>query len=183
MNHVQKWVKDHTIVLESLIKQPITNTDFTDDRLADGLRYLSETDSWQVLEEKLFKHTVRVYDLELSQIRLDATTATVNHNSEDSDFSGVGRTKEGTYDTQFKIMMASLDPLGLPCAVDVVAGNCSDDPLYLPTYQRLQNFLSKSGLLYITDCKGAALLTRATMAENDDYYLTPLPMIGNNPKD
>lgn len=182
MNRVQKWVEGHRTVLEFLIKHPISSTDFTDDRLADGLRYLSQTDSWQILEEKLFKHTVRVYDLELEQIRLDATTATVNHDSERSTLFKVGRTKKGTYDTQFKIMMASLDPLGLPCAVDVVAGNCSDDPLYLPTYQRLRNALSKSGLLYITDCKGAALLTRATMAENDDYYLTPLPMIGNNPQ-
>ena len=29
-------------------------------------------------------------------------------------------------------MLASLEPLGLPLAADVVAGNCADDPLYVP---------------------------------------------------
>ena len=35
---------------------------------------------------------------------------------------------------QFKVMLASLDPLGLPLAGQLVPGNRSDDLLYIPAY-------------------------------------------------
>jgi transposase len=182
MNHVRDWVKHRHDVLECLIGQPISETDFTDDRLADALRYLSQLASWNIFEGELSRRTIRVYDLNPERVRLDATTASVYHDSDDSDLFKVGRTKGGNYDTQFKIMMATLDPLGLTIALDVVAGNLSDDPLYLPLYHRIRETLGQSELLYIGDCKMAALYTRATIAFHNDKYLTPLPQTGNNPE-
>ena len=182
MNHVRDWVRKRHDILECLIGQSISETDFTDDRLADALRYLSQLASWNTFEGELSRRTIRVYDLNPERVRLDATTASVNHNSNNSNLFKEGRTKSGNYDTQFKTMMATLDPLGLTIAVDVVAGNLSDDPLYLPIYHRIRETLSQSELLYIGDCKMAALKTRATIASNNDKYLTPLPQTGKNPE-
>ncbi|MGB0386843.1 MAG: IS1634 family transposase, partial [Ardenticatenaceae bacterium] len=182
MNHVRDWVKKRRDVLECLIGQSISETDFTDDRLADGLRYLSQLASWNSFEKELSQRTIRVYDLTSSQVRLDATTASTHHDPNNSNLFKVGRGKDGTYNPQFKIMLATLDPLGMPIGLDVVAGNLSDDPLYLPLYDRIREILGLPGLLYIGDCKMAALETRATIANNNDRYLTPLPQTGHNPE-
>ena len=182
MNHVQEWVNARRELLELLIEKPISESDFTDDRLADLLRHLSQLASWNSLERRLNEHIIRVYNLDVERIRLDATSATVGHEPSKSNLFNVGRTKAGDYDTQFKMMLATLDPLGLPIAVDVVPGNSADDPLYLPIYQRIRQTVGHSGLLYIGDCKMAALQTRAEIANNDDYYLTPLPQTGDNPQ-
>lgn len=182
MNRVREWVAHRQALLCSLIEQPISDTDFTDDRLADGLRYLSQLASWNTFEQELSQRTIRVYDLSASQVRLDATTATTYHDPDNSVLFKVGRTKSGTYNTQFKIMLGTLDPLGMPIGLDVVAGNLSDDPLYLPIYHRIRQTLDQPGLLYIGDCKMAALYTRATIAHNSDHYLIPLPQTGNNPE-
>ena len=49
--------------------------------------------------------------------------------------------KNGSYETQFKMMLASLDPFGLPLVVDVEPGNRADDPLYIPSYQRVKTII------------------------------------------
>ncbi|MGB0384177.1 MAG: IS1634 family transposase [Ardenticatenaceae bacterium] len=188
MNHVRDWVADRRDVLECLIEQPISETDFTDDRLADGLRYLSQLGCWNSFERELSRRTIRVYDLKPERVRLDATTASTYHDTNNSTLFKVGRTKSGNYNTQFKIMLGTLDPLGMPIGVDVAArkrdaaGNFSDDPLYLPVYWRIRETVGQSGLLYIGDCKMAALETLATIADNNDHYLTPLPQTGHNPE-
>jgi transposase len=78
-------------------------------------------------------------------------------------------------------MLGVLDPLGMPLAADVVPGDVSDDPLYVPIYQRIRQTLAKAGLLYIGDSKMSVLETRAVMAMGGDYYLTPLAMVGHMP--
>jgi transposase len=46
--------------------------------------------------------------------------------------------------------------------------------LYVPEIQRVQQVLRRQGLLYIGDCKMAALATRAYIASSGDFYLCPL---------
>lgn len=58
---------------------------------------------------------------------MDATTETVNHDPDKHTLFKVGKAKNGQYETQYKLMLASLDPLGLTLAVDVVSGNRADD--------------------------------------------------------
>ena len=71
-------------------------------------------------------------------------------------------------------MLASLDPLGLTLAVDVVPGDRVDDPLYLPCYHRVKQVLSENGVLVVGDnSKMSALPTRAAMVAGEDFYLTP----------
>jgi transposase len=79
---------------------------------------------------------------------------------------------------QIKVMMATLDPLGLPLAVDVVSGEQADDPLYVPTIDRVLSCLGRKDLLLVGDCKMSALATRAHLVAQEQYYLTPLALVG-----
>jgi hypothetical protein len=48
--------------------------DFSDDRLAAIVRYLSQDESWQGDEQAQGKQLIRVYELSTDIVRLDATT-------------------------------------------------------------------------------------------------------------
>lgn len=187
MDCVQEWVKDRLSLLQRLSGQPITSLDFTDDRLALCLGNLSANTIWYPIEKELGKHLIRVYNLKkkglLPQIaRLDATTGIVNHDPNNSILFKVGKAKNDLYATLFKMMIASLDPLGIPIAVDVVPGNRADDPLYIPIYRRLKNVIPSQGLLVVGDSKMSALNTRAYIVHNQDYYLTPLAHQKDEPR-
>ena len=174
MEPVQQWVGRHLYTLRKLSGQEVRELDFTDDRLALCLSELSVRQIWQGIEERLGVRLVRVYALKPELIRLDATANTVHHEQADGTLFKLGKAKNGLHETQFKTMMASLDPMGLPLAVDIVAGNRADDPLYIPSYQRVKKILAQDGLLVVGDSKMSALLTRGTIAAGGDYYLTPL---------
>jgi transposase len=73
-----------------------------------------------------------------------------------------------------KIAAGVLDPLGLPLVTVVVPGNTSDDPLYIPVIQAVQQSLGSGGRTHVGDCKMAALATRAFVAAGNDFYLCPL---------
>ena len=175
MDRVQEWVAKRLRTWQELTGQPLTELDFTDDRLALCLHMLSQTDYWHEIEALLGRLMLRVYRLgEEPTVRLDATTGTVNHDPDNHTLFKVGKAKNGQYETQYKMMLASLDPLGLALAVDVVSGNCADDPLYLPCYRRVKQVLPESGVLVVGDSKMSALNIRATIVAEDDFYLTPL---------
>jgi transposase len=72
------------------------------------------------------------------------------------------------------VMMSVLDPLGLPVATQVVSGERADDLLYIPAIEQVSASLHEHGLLYVGDCKMAALETRAFVQAQQDYYLCPL---------
>ncbi|MCP4993742.1 MAG: DUF4277 domain-containing protein [Gammaproteobacteria bacterium] len=179
---VQAWVVKHHYTLEQLTGQRIQANDFTDDRLGDVLRYLSQDELWWRIDQALSQRSMRVYQLDRTgPVRLDATVGGVQHNEHKHSLFKSGRNKQGLVEVQFKLMLGVLDPLGMPLAADVVPGDVSDDPLYVPIYQRIRQTLAKAGLLYIGDSKMSALETRAVMAMGGDYYLTPLAMVGHMP--
>jgi len=182
MDRVQNWVAKRLHALQELTGQPLTELDFTDDRLALCLCMLSQTEHWHEIEALLGRHLLRVYRLrEEPTVRLDATTGTVNHNPDSHTLFQVGKAKNGQYETQYKMMLASLDPLGLPLAVDIVSGDRADDPLYLPCYRRVKHVLPESGVLVVGDSKMSALHTRATIVAEDDFYLIPLAHLKDEP--
>jgi transposase len=182
MDRVRECVTKRLHVLQELTGQTLTELDFTDDRLAICLRKLSQIDAWQKIEAQLGTHVLRVYRLgEEPTVRLDATTGTVNHDPDRHTLFQVGKAKNGQYETQYKLMLASLDPMGLPLAVDVVSGERADDPLYLPCYRRVKQVLSESGVLVVGDSKMSALHTRASIAAGGDFYLTPLAHLKDEP--
>ena len=183
METVQGWVAKHLDILKILTGQKVRELDFTDDRLALCLRMLSFTEHWQKIEFFLGQHSLRVYRLEdILQVRLDASTGSFYADPANHTLFKLGKAKNGQYETQYKMMLASLDPLGLPLAVDVVPGNYADDPLYLPIYQRTKEMLQENGILAIGDTKTSALKTRATIASKGDFYLTPLAHCKDEPQ-
>jgi len=60
-------------MLEQVCGIEISDTDFTDDRLAIVLRQLSQ----EPTSIDLSRDTMRIYDLPVQQVRLDATTMSV----------------------------------------------------------------------------------------------------------
>jgi len=174
MEPVQKWAEQHIVTLRRLSGQKVTALDFSDDRLALCLKELSKPAVWQAVEASLGAKLIRVYRLPPTVVRLDATVGTVGHNPEQHTLFKVGKAKNGSYETQYKMMLASLDPLGLPVAVDVEPGNRADDPLYLPSYRRVKQIIKEKGVLIVGDSKMSAIGIRAEMADGKDYYLTPL---------
>jgi len=78
----------------------------------------------------LCARTIRVYGLEAKRLRIDATVGSVSHDPEQHTLFQVGKAKNGLYETQFKLSLASLDPLGLPIVCDMEAGNRARLQLY-----------------------------------------------------
>jgi transposase len=182
MEPVQMWVQEHLTTLRRLTGQAVEGLDFTDDRLALCLEYIYDKATWQAIEADLGTRLIRIYDLDTSVLRLDATVGTVQHEpGQQHKLFKVGKAKNGLYETQFKMMLASLDPLGLTLVVDVLPGNQADDPLYVPSYERAKTILKRTGVLVVGDSKMSALATRATIVAGQDHYLTPLADLKDEP--
>ena len=79
---------------------------------------------------------------------------------------------------QIKVMMGSLDPLGMPLATEVLSGERADDGVYLPIIERMRKGLNKTGLLFVGAWKMSALETRAYLARPQDWSWSPLPLTG-----
>jgi transposase len=173
LNQVQPWVAEHQTTLSRCLGCEVQARDCTDDRLATGLDYLSVDENWGSFETDLNRTVIRVYDLRSQQVRIDTTTASA-FVTPDGMFQ-LGYSKDHRPDLpQLKIPLSVLDPLGLPLTTTVMAGNCADDPLYLPEIWKVRQSIGRSRLTYIGDCKISALATRAQIVAQNDYYLCPL---------
>ena len=71
---VREWVNQRSYTLETVCDLELRETDFTDDRLGILLRRLSHDSSWSEIETNLNRNSIRVYQLEVNQVRIDATT-------------------------------------------------------------------------------------------------------------
>jgi len=175
MNHVQEWASQRLETLRGCGMPVLSVLDLTDDRLADVLRLLSHDESWQAFEQELMGQLLRVYDRSASCVRIDTTTVSSYAEVTEQGLLQLGHSKDHRPDLpQLKLALASLDPLGMPLATEVLSGEKADDPLYLPLIARARSGLGRQGLLYVGDCKMAALSTRATLAAQGDFYLCPL---------
>lgn len=175
LNQVQPWVEQRLATLTACSGQALRPLAWSDDRLALVLDELSKTSRWQALEAGLNQRTVRVYRLRPRQVRVDSTTTSGYWTVTENGLFQFGHSKDRRPDLpQLKVMLSTLDPLGLPVATQVVAGNSADDPLYLPAIAQVRQSLGEKGLLYVGDCKMGASQTRATIAADGDYYLCPL---------
>ncbi len=176
MNQVQPWVAHRRHTLHRCTQQDVQDRSWSDDRLAIVLDALAQTEAWQQFETALTQRLIRVYQLKPQRVRLDSTTASGYWTVTEEGLFQFGYSKDHRPDLpQLKVMLSALDPLGLPIATQVVAGEAADDPLYLPAVQQVSQSLGEHGLLYVGDCKMAALATRAYLQAQADYYLCPLP--------
>jgi transposase len=175
LNHVEPWAEKRLHMLRGCTGQPLHPLDGSDDRLALVLQALSDDARWSPFESALTQQLVRVYALRPERVRLDSTTASGSWTVTPEGIFQFGHSKDHRPDLpQVKVMMATLDPLGLPLATAVVPGHHADDPLYIPAVRQVQASLGQHGLLYVGDCKRAALETRAFLHAGQDFYLCPL---------
>ena len=178
MVEVEAWADKHIQTLSALTQQTLNVKDFTDDRLADVLVWFSKDKVWEEIENHLCQRLVSVYDLQNEPIRLDSTTASVYHDTENNTLFAYGYSKDHRPDLpQFKVMLSSLDPMGLPIATLALSGSEADDGLYIPAIIRSRHALGLGGRLYIGDSKMSAIDTRAFIHSGGDYYLTPLSIL------
>ena len=175
LNHVEPWAEQRLQTLRGCTGQRIHPLDVSDDRLAGILEALSDDERWCTFEGALTQQLLRVYDLQPQRVRLDSPTASGYWGVTEDGLFQLGHSKDHRPDLpQVKVMLAALDPLGMPVATDVVPGQCADDPLYVPAITRVRTSVARRGLLYVGDCKMGALETRAFLQAGGDYYLCPL---------
>jgi len=175
LNQVQSWAEQRLHTLRICTGQPVRALEWSDDRLGLVLDALSDDGRWQAFERDLNRRTVRVYNLKASRVRVDSTTANGYWAVTEDGLFQFGHSKDHRPDLpQVKVMVSTLDPLGMPLATQVVSGECADDPLYIPAIEQVSESLGEHGLLYVGDCKMAAIGTRAFIQSRNDYYLCPL---------
>ena len=175
LNQVEQWVEKRVHTLGISIGQPVRGLEWSDDRLGIVLDELADAERWKAFETDLNRRTFRVYDLKPRRVRVDSTTTSGYWTVTEDGLFQFGHSKDHRPDLpQLKVMMSALDPLGMPVATQVVSGERADDKLYIPAIQQVSASLDEHGLLYVGDCKMAALVTRAFIQNSQDYYLCPL---------
>lgn len=184
---VEAWVKTHRQILELTTGWSIGEKDTSDDRLARVVEELGKQSlARQEIEIKLGKQIIRAYELPTKIARTDTTSFSVNHENQsdrEENLLRYGYSKDKRPDLlQYRQLLATLDPMGMPLVSATLEGNGADDPLYFPTWQKIQRVIGHKNFLFIADCKAGSIATRANIAGTLGFYCVPLPMNGQNPQ-
>jgi transposase len=175
LNQVEEWVEKREHTLEISTGQGCRAMEWSDDRLGIILDRLADAEKWNAFESDINRRTIRVYNLKPSRVRVDSTTVSGYWTVTEGGLFQYGHSKDHRPDLpQLKVMLSALDPMGMPVATQVVSGECADDKLYIPAIQQVSDSMDEHGLLYVGDCKMAALGTRGFIQNMQDYYLCPL---------
>jgi transposase len=174
VSHVETWVSNHIRSLRWALDYPeLLPSHFQDDRLDRLLEYFGDSSKWESAQGELNEHLLRIYELSPEVARLDSVNVTSYRQAEGL-FQHGARKKHQADLPQLKVMMANLDPLGMPLSCQVVAGHRADDQLYLPVLQQAQQSLPQQGMLYVGDSKLGNRANFAFIARSQNYYLCPL---------
>jgi len=175
---VEAYITGMQNTLSHLSGQSIEPLDCSDDRWGHLLQHLSKPKSWHAIEQDLNARSLEVYALPQDVIRCDATTVSGHHAVTEEGLLQFGHSKDDPTRPQIKVMMGSLDPLGMPLATDGLSGERADDGFYMALIERIEAGLPTAGLLFVGDCKMSALATRAHLVGRQHFYLSPLPLTG-----
>jgi len=172
---VRDWATARAHTLNTLLDITLRDTDCSDDRLANLLTMLGDPATQATLDAALIQQWVRVYRLPTETIRLDSTSVSVYHDPQEPDsLLQFGHSKDHRPELrQFKAMLATLDPLGLPLLCQMVGGERADDRLYVPAYDAAVAALGTAAVLVVGDSKMAALTTRGHLVAHGSRYLCP----------
>jgi transposase len=185
LSPLQAWASKRLVSLSQALGKAVREGDFTDDRLAILLSHIGDEaeQPGEQIERELGQHLVRAYALPTETARIDTTTVSVHHQpADDNGLMQFGHSKDQRPDLrQFKQVLGTLDPLGLPLATATVSGEQADDPQYLPTWRRMVAVIGHADFLIVGDCKLASLANRAQIQAGGGWYLAPLPATGHTP--
>ncbi|MBA3789601.1 IS1634 family transposase [Patescibacteria group bacterium] len=182
----EAWVKSHRQSLELTTGWLIREKDVTDDRLARVVEeFGKQEEACRQIEVKLGQHLIRAYELPTEVARADTTSFSVQHQQGEADQQSLlrhGYSKDKRPDLlQYRQLLATLDPAGIPLVSATLPGNGADDPLYWPTWQRMTQVIGHKHFVFLADCKAAAISTRAQIASKGGVYCFPVPMSGQHP--
>ncbi len=186
---VEPWVEKHRQTLEMATGWNIRVKDATDDRLADLLSIIgsSEESRRDRIALKLGQYTIRAYDLPTDKARSDTTSFSVYHQprteTEVPNLLNFGYSKDHRPDlVQYRQMLATLDPMGMPLLGATLSGNGTDEPDYLPTWKQLVEIIGHKDFLFLADSKGSTWNNRAKIHQEGGIYFFPLAMHQPRPK-
>ena len=187
LSAVEPWVEAHRQILELSTGWSIEEKDATDDRLGRVVEELGkQSEARQEIEVKLGRHLIRAYELPTQVARADTSSFSVNHQQGETPEENLlryGYSKDFRPDLlQYRQLLATLDPMGMPLVSATLEGNGADDPLYFPTGQQMAKVIGHKKFVFIADCKGSAIATRAQIAANGGIYCVPVPMSGQHPQ-
>lgn len=184
---VESWVTQHRQTLALATGWTIDAKDATDDRLASVIEVIGASSASRVqIEQQLGQTMITAYELPTEVARCDTSSFSVYHQideaNEATSLLRLGHSKDHRPDLrQYRQLLGTLDPAGVPLVSETLAGNGADDPEYVPTWHRLATVIGHKNFLYIADCKAAAHQTRVQLAQAGGRYCFPLPNTGHTP--
>lgn len=189
---VETWSEQRLPLLQSISGcKELSSKDFSDDKLAKLLDYLSEDEVWRKIENLLNQTGISVYRLEaqgeLPTFRLDSAPMQSHGKVSEGGLLQYGYSKHHNGNLgQFKVQLCTLDNeinhFAYPLSHITVSGEQADDVLYLPLLEQVRGQLLlqkgyEKGNLYVGDGKMGSKEIRCTISKNGDYYLVPLSKI------
>jgi len=112
------------------------------------------------IEVKLGRHLIRAYELPTEVARADTSSFTdlrseksVNHEQHEGENENLlryGYSKDKRPDLlQYRQLLATLDPSGIPLVTATLPGNGADDPLYVPTWQKMVKVIGHKDFVFL----------------------------------
>jgi transposase len=184
---VEAWSNQHMQTLTMGTGWSMNAKDASDDRLGALVELIgSQVESREQIEQQLGQRMIQAYELPTEIARCDTSSFSVYHQmdetDEDNSLLRFGYSKDHRPDLrQYRQLLGTLDPAGVPLVSETLAGNGADDPIYLPTWERLVEVVGHKDFIYIADSKAAAHQTRAQLAAAGGHYCFPLPQTGHTP--
>lgn len=184
---LETWVCEHHRSLEGITGWEIGEKEATDDRCGDLLRTIGITEAISLMELSLSQHLVKAYELPTEKARSDTTSFSADHQiserEEESSLIKFGYSKDRRPDLkQYRQMLATLDPCGMPLLGATLAGNGTDESDYLPTWRKMTKIIAHQDFLYLADSKASTWENRAKISAEGGIYCFPLMMTQPRPK-
>ncbi len=87
----------------------------------------------------------------------DTSSFSVNHQRgepTEENLLHYGHSKDKRPDLlQYRQLLATLDPMGMPLVSATLEGNGADDPLYFPTWEKIVKVIGHKKFVFIADCE------------------------------
>ena len=184
---LEGWVNNFHRSLERITGWEIREKEATDDRCGDLLATIGQTEEISAMEISISKYLVKAYQLPTEKARSDTTSFSVYHqiseSEEESSLMKFGYSKDKRPDLrQYRQMLATLDPLGMPLLGATLAGNGTDESDYLPTWRKMAEIITHQDFLYLADSKASTWENRAKIDAEGGIYCFPLTMSQPRPQ-
>ena len=144
---VEDWSNRHIQTLKIGSGWSIRAKDVSDDRLGALVEIIGrQMESREQIEQELGQRMIQAYELPTDIARCDTSSFSVYHQLDETEekksLLRVGYSKDHRPDLrQYRQLLGTLDPAGVPLVSDTLAGNGADDSVYVPTWERLEGII------------------------------------------